>query len=135
MYSHIIAFVVKSVLECIIFHLCSKRIEKTTEHRKKVLQKKKALEEKKASIPFSQIKEDDSPEKRRSHQQLQDFVRKYDEPAFVKAYNKKELLVLCRAYGVGSINSKTTKVNMVKKLIPEIQSHAQIPNRRFLDNM
>ncbi|CAB3996516.1 ATP-dependent DNA helicase PIF1 [Paramuricea clavata] len=111
------------------------RIEKTSEHRKKVLQKKNALEEKKASIPFSQIKEDDSPEKIRSHQQLQDFVRKYDEPAFVKAYNKKELLVLCRAYGVGSINSKTTKVNMVKKLIPEIQSHAQIPNRRFLDNM
>jgi hypothetical protein len=56
-----------------------------------VLQKKKALEEKRASIPFSQIKEDDSPEKRKSHQQLQDFVRKYDEPVFVKAYNKKKI--------------------------------------------
>lgn len=113
----------------------SYRIEKTAEHRKKVLQKKKEQEEKKASIPFSQIKEDDSPNKRRSHQQLQEFVQKYGESAFVKAYKKNELLALCRAYRVVSINSKTTKLNMVKKLIPEIQSHEQIPNQSFLDNV
>lgn len=104
------------------------------EQRKKVLQKKKEQEEKKASIPFSQIK-DDSPNKRRSHQQLQEFVQKYGESAFVKAYKKNELLALCRAYRAVSINSKTTKLNMVKKLIPEIQSHEQIPNQSFLDNV
>ena len=110
------------------------RIEKSTEHRKKVLQKKKDTEEKKASIPFMQIREDNSSEKKRTHLLLQEFVQRHGEAAFVKAYNKKELLALCPAYSVGSINSRTTKVNMVKKLIPEIQSHVNIPNKRFLDD-
>ena len=96
-------------------------LKKTAEHRKTVLQWKKALEEKKAAVPFSEIEGDKSDGKLTSHIRLQQFLEKFGEAAFEKAYTKKQIQLLCMGYGLRP-NNRETKKKMVQDLLPVIKA-------------
>ena len=113
-----------SIHALLIFLFCSltlPRLKKTAEHRETVLQRKKALEEKKAAIPFSEIEGDKSDGKLTSHIRLQQFLEKFGEAAFEKAYTKKQIQLLCMGYGLRP-NNRETKKKMVQDLLPVIKA-------------
>lgn len=105
-------------------------LKKTAEHRKTVLQWKKALEEKKAAVPFSEIEEDKSDGKLTSHIRLQQFLEKFGEAAFEKAYTKKQIQLLCMGYGLRP-NNRETKKKMVQDLLPVIKAIDKMPQAYF----
>ena len=64
------------------------KVKKSAGHRKKVLQQKQALEQRRQSTPFREILSDASPGKVSSHTRLVTYVQKFAPGAFVKAYTK-----------------------------------------------
>lgn len=106
------------------------RLKKTAEHRKTVLQQKKALEEKKAAIPFSEIEGDKSSGKLTSHVRLQQFLEKFGETAFEKAFTKKQIQSLCMAYGLQP-SIRETKKKMVQDLLPVLKATDKMPQAYF----
>lgn len=105
-------------------------LKKTAEHRKTVLQWKKALEEKKAAVPFSEIEGDKSDGKLTSHIRLQQFLEKFGEAACEKAYTKKQIKLLCMGYGLRP-NNRETKKKMVQDLLPVIKAIDKMPQAYF----
>ncbi|KXJ28667.1 hypothetical protein AC249_AIPGENE19458 [Exaiptasia diaphana] len=78
------------------------RIKRTAEHRKKVLERQKPREVKTAVCTIDDMKADTSPGKVTSHHKIINFVEKFGEAEFVKAYKRTELVTLSKAYGVST---------------------------------
>ena len=122
-----------SIHVLLIFLFCSfnpSRLKKTAEHRKTVLERKKALEEKKAAVPFSEIEVDKSDGKLTSHIRLQQLLEKFGEAAFEKAYNKKQIQLLCMGYGLRP-NNREMKKKMVQDLLQVIEAIDKMPQAYF----
>ena len=109
------------IINIFVLFINPPRLKKTAEHRETVLQRKKALEEKKAAIPFSEIEGDKSDGKLTSHIRLQQFLEKFGEAAFEKAHTKKQIQLLCMGYGLRP-NNRETKKKMVQDLLPVIKA-------------
>ena len=109
------------IINIFVLFINPPRLKKTAEHRETVLQRKKALEEKKAAIPFSEIEGDKSDGKLTSHIRLQQFLEKFGEAAFEKACTKKQIQLLCMGYGLRP-NNRETKKKMVQDLLPVIKA-------------
>lgn len=76
------------------------RIKKSSEHRKKVLQRKQIMEEKRAATSVDDIQTDSRPNEIYTHYRLKDYINKYGSKAFENVYTKPQLQELCKAYGV-----------------------------------
>lgn len=111
------------------------RLKKSAEHRKNVLQKKQRLEEKKAAVPFEEIVKDVSENKVTSHHRLLTFIDKFGSEAFVKSLTKKELLQLCKAYGLFDVTMRLTKSNLGIQLVPLMKESQSVRYSYFLDNL
>ena len=121
------------IINIFVLFINPSRLKKTAEHRKTVLQWKKPLEEKKAAVPFSEIEGDKSDGKLTSHIRLQQFLEKFGEAAFEKAYTKKQIQLLCMGYGLRP-NNRETKKKMVQDLLPVIKAIDKMP-QAYLTNV
>lgn len=110
-------------------------MKKSAEHRKNVVQKKQRLEEKKSSVPFSEIVEDKSQNKVTSHHRLLTYIEKFGCDAFVKSLKKNELLQLSTAYGITGVNIRSNKAQLVQQLVPIMKERNSMPCSFFLDNL
>jgi hypothetical protein len=110
------------------------RLKKSAEHRKKVLQRKQQLEEKKNAITMRDIMADRSSGKSASHFRLLGYITKYGEKAFTAMMKKAELQTLCKAYGV-SYKAKSNKKQLVQDIIPILESSERIPNPCFVSSL
>ena len=111
------------------------RLKKSAEHRKNVLQRKIALEERQAAVPFKDIVNDTSVGKTRSHHQLLTYITKYGDNSFLKYFKKEELLKLCNAYGITAVSMSSKKAVIGQQLIPTMKESQCIPCPYFLDNL
>ena len=80
-------------------------IQKSMAHRKAVLQRKAKAKEKKMKVNLKQIGQDRSVRKRCSHIRLLALVNELGAMGLKRLYRKKELSILCEAYGVNSLSS------------------------------
>ncbi|KAK3732234.1 hypothetical protein QZH41_020059 [Actinostola sp. cb2023] len=111
------------------------RIKKSAEHRKKVLERKTALEVTKASVSYADIVGDTTAGKVNSHHRLVAFVAKFGEAAFVKVYLKCQLLTICKAYGITSSQGRATKADLGKQLMPILKSSQSMVHSYYLGNL
>ena len=119
------------IINIFVLFINPSRLKKTAGHPKTVLQWKKALEEKKAAVPFSEIEEDKSDGKLTSYIRLQQSLEKFGEAAFEKAYTKKkQIQLLCMGYGLRPHNRETKK-KMVQDLLPVIKAIDKMPQAYF----
>ena len=91
-----------------------------------VLQRKKALEEKKAAAPYSDIVGDKSLAKVTSPVTLKQYIEQFGEKALSKVYTKIQLHSLCRAYGI-QVNIRSAKAKLVQGLVPVVKSSSSMP--------
>jgi len=110
------------------------RLKKTAEHRKIVLQRKQAMEERKAAVPFSEIAADRSSGKVTSHVRLQQYVEKFGERASCKVFTKPQLQTLCKAYGL-QVTARANKSTLTKELLPLIKESARMPHPYHTDQL
>lgn len=110
------------------------RLKKTAEHHKIVLQRKQALEERKAAVPFSQIAADRSLGKVTSHVRLQQYAEKFGERAFGKVFTKPQLQTLCKAYGL-RVTARANKTKLTKDLLPLLKGSDRMPHPYFTDQL
>lgn len=114
--------------------LLTYRLKKTAEHRKIVLQRKQAMEERKAAVPFSEIAADRSSGKVTSHVRLQQYVEKFGERAFCKVFTKPQLQTLCKAYGL-QVTARANKSTLTKDLLPLIKESARMPHPYYTNEL
>ena len=101
------------------FHL-----QKTEAHRKKVAEKKKKNDLVSSKVTITLIRGDTSANKRNSHQRLQAMVSQQGQIFQTSVYNKGEVQLLCKAYGV-SFRRSDSKAKLSEKLVPQIQGTQQ----------
>lgn len=111
-----------------------KRLKKSAEHRKKVLQKRQSLQEKKAAVPFDDLLEDTSEGKRTSHSQLVNFISKFGDKGLQNIYNKQQLERISLAYGI-KLPSRANKTTFASNLISAVQASSEMPHPCFVDNL
>ncbi|KXJ17237.1 hypothetical protein AC249_AIPGENE8699 [Exaiptasia diaphana] len=76
------------------------RLKKSSELRKKILQKQEREVQKKDCVLFKEIQQDNSQGKVDSHGCLSNFIKNHKATGLVKCYKKDELKSLCDAYRV-----------------------------------
>lgn len=117
-----------------LFWLCYSRLKKSAEHRKRVLQKKQLIEEKRSAVLFSDIVADTTQGKSSTHHRIVDFVNRFGASAFIKAYNKQQLTKLCQAYGV-VCNARSNKTTMATAVLPVIRASDRIPYPYYVEDL
>lgn len=110
------------------------RLKRGAEHRKRVLEKKKELEVRKAQVKMDEIAADRSPGKVTSHNRLLGYIDTYGEAVFVKLYKKVELTKLSEAYGL-EVRSRSTKADIGKVLVTAMRRADSMLNYHCLDNL
>ena len=75
-------------------------IQKSSAHRKAVLQRNEKAKERKMKVSLKEIEVDKSVGKRCSHIRLLALVNEIGNKGLMRQYTKKELHTLCDAYGV-----------------------------------
>ena len=75
------------------------QLKKSSEHRKRVLQRQQAAAERMDAPSFATIQDDKSPMKRTSHISLMAYVQKYGVSGIQRVFVKQQITRLCRAYG------------------------------------
>ncbi len=80
---------------------------------------------KEAKVPFSDIQDDNSKYKERSHDQLKSLVSKLGDAILAQLYKHKELLLLQKGYGI-PVRTSHNKACLGKELAKAIQTHACI---------
>ena len=105
------------------------QLKKTSEHRKRVLQRQQVATVRKDSIPFDEIVSDHSSGKKSSHRRLQVFGEKHGAVGLGKIYKKEQLSKLCSAYGVPVRPASQNKMQMASRLLEAIKAcrNEQIP--------
>ena len=93
--------------------------KKTEANRKKVAEKKKN-DLVSSKVTIASIKGNTSANKRNLHQRLQAMVSQQGQIFQTSVYNKGEVQLLCKAYGV-SFRRSDPKAKLSEKLVPQIQ--------------
>lgn len=104
------------------------QLKRTSEHRKRVLQRQQVAAVRKDYIPFERIVKDSSPGKRTSHRSLIVFAEKHGTSGLAKVYKKDQLVKLCRGYGapIRSTQNKTQLANLLLESLTAYHTE-QIP--------
>lgn len=110
------------------------RLKKSAEHRKRVLQRKQVIEEKRGAVQFDDIVADQSEGKMATHLRITAYMDKFGVSALVKSYTKQQLAKLCQAYGV-AFTSRSNKTTMGNNLSPVIKACECMPHPYFTDNL
>lgn len=97
------------------------QLKKSSEHRKRVLQRQQAATVRNDAISFMQIVADQSTGKRASHCGLVAFTHKHGLTGIQRVYMKEQLTRLCRAYGV-RVRTMHTKLQLANHLVKAITS-------------
>ena len=109
-------------------------LKRAAEHRKKILQKKQRVEERRTKVSFDEITEDRSRSKNATHGRLTAFVKKHGRDGMKRGYTKGQLHRLCQAYGV-HYTLRSNKDFLARNLINTILECNCIPHPRYLDNL
>ena len=105
--------------------------KKAEAHRRKVQMKAEKKEIKADQIKMSDINNDQTPRKCRSHSQLKAMLIKYPRIFHdSRVYVKKDVEILLKAYGV---NKKGTKAALADKLIETINTHEEMVDLTAFD--
>lgn len=112
------------------------QLKKTSEHRKRVLQRQQVATVRKDAIPFERIVRDNSPGKQSSHRSLRVFVEKHGASGLGKIYKKDQLVKLCRGYGV-VVRSTHNKIQLSNLLLEALNAcpEERIPYPFSLGNL
>ena len=105
-------------------------IQKSSAHRKAVLQRKVKAKEKKMKVHLKQIEQDKSVRKRSSHIRLLSLVNEFGVTGLKRQYTKKELSILCEAYGVDSLSSSWNKSKLSTVLSGKITQCEFMPRHQ-----
>lgn len=103
-------------------------MNKSAEHRKRVLQKQQVATVKRDHVPYDEIVKDSSTGKRNSHSRLFVFVNQHKADGVQKVYPKQMLVTLCKAYGI-TTHAKDNKKKLSTALADKVtsQNDAVIP--------
>lgn len=112
----------------------SLNLKRSEELRKKVLKKRKEVEERNAIVRWDDVIADTSPGKVAIHGQLVACVRQYGCGPIRKNYTKAQLVRLCLAYDVPS-NSRANKDTLAVPLAAAIEEAAVITFPDYLNNL
>lgn len=112
-------------------------VKKTAEHRKRVLQRKTVVEQRKDHLEMTKIAQDRSVGKQTSHTQLSLYIAKHGAAGLKRVYNKKQLTQFCQAYAATtkSKDNKTVLAGKMMAAIAALGDSAQIPHPYFLDRL
>ena len=69
-----------------------------------------------------------------SHNRMKNFFQKFGAEPYTRMYKKKQLMTICRAYGI-QFTSRENKSSLTSKLLPVLMSSdlADIPHPYFLN--
>ena len=98
------------------------------------MERKTALEVKKALVTFDEIAADCTQGKMTSHQRLLLYVDKYGESTFVKMYTRAQLHKLCLAYSA-QFQTRASKADVGKLLVPVMKQSTSMVYPFYLDNL
>ena len=109
------------------------KVQKTEAHRKKVVEKKKKKDLVSSKVTVQSIEEDTSVNKVNSHHRLLTMVNKQAAIFQSTVYCKREIQLLCKAYGV-VFRRSDSKALLSEKLVPKIREVQYVLNTQILEN-